>query len=883
MFGERLNKARLRMRALWRRRQLDGDLQDEVAFHLAMREEKNRAAGARGDEARYAARRQFGNVSEVKERTREMWTFVSLESLWQDVRYGARLLAKNPGFSIIAILTLALGIGASAAIFSVVNGVLLRPLPFPKPDRLVRVWEANPKNGYARNVVNPLNFLDWHEQNRSFGTMAAVAGGFANLNLGNAPITVPALAVTPEFFSVLGVAPLLGRAFIDDDGIPGHDTRVILTYEFWKQHFGLDPTVVNRSMKVNDTPMQILGVLPEGFAVPKMKAALWMPFAFTRDSEFAKHGRYLRVIARLKPGITMPQAQQDMERVAAWTAQVRPDYNSGWGAIVNPMLKDATSDVRRPLLVLFSAVGLVLLIACANVANLMLMRGVQRSREIAVRTALGAARARVVRQLLVESLLLACAGTLGGMAIANWALRALLALIPEASHLPRMETIRVDTAVFLFALTLAFCTTVLFGLLPALRLSRVNLHDTLKQATARGGVGANRAARQSLVVAEIALALLLSVGAGLLLRSFERLTAVDLGFNADHLVSMGVSISPVKYDDGPKQARYVEGLLQQIRETPGVRAASTTTFLPLASEIVSGSCFAFGAEPPVNTATAPSSQFLIISPGYFDTMGTPFQSGRDFNEQDMLKSPSAAIVNQAFASKFFPAGDALGKQLGVCWTVHNPVQIVGVVADSRQTKLKDAPSPTIYLAVTQAPLAGATFVIRAAGDPQQVLRSVALAIHRVDPDQPITEVRTMDRVFSDSASDARFQVVLLVIFAGLAVALAIIGVYGVVSYSVSQRTQEIGVRMAMGAASASIAWMVLREALALAALAVAIGLAGAFALTRVMETLLYETTATDPATLTAASIAVLVVATLAALLPARRAMGVDPMVALRYD
>jgi predicted permease len=873
----------LRITALRKREQLDRDLEDEVAFHLAMREQKNQENGIDSTEARYAARRQFGSVAGVKERSREMWTFVSLESLWQDVRYGARVLAKNPGFTLVAIVTLALGMGASTAIFSVVNSVLLRPLPFSEPDRLVRAWEANPQRGYARNVVNPLNYLDWHDQNRSFVSLAAIVGGSVNLNSGNGPITVPAYRVTPQFFSVLGVVPLIGRTFTDDDGIPGHDSRVILTYEFWQQQFGGNRDVLNRTIKLDDIPMLIVGVLPRGFAVPNMKASVWMPFALVRSAEFAKQGRYMRVVARLKPGITLAQAQQDMERLAAWTGEARPDMNTNWGAIVIPMLRDVTSDVRRPLLVLFSAVGFVLLIVCANVANLMLMRGARRSREIAVRAALGAGRVRVVRQLFVESLLLASAGTLGGIAIAKWGLRALLVLIPEDAPLPRMESIRLDSAVFLFALALAFGTTVLFGLLPALRLSRVNLQDTLKQGTARGGVGGNRVLRQTLVVAEIALALLLSVGAGLLLRSFHRLTAVDLGFSADHVVSMSISMSPVKYDSDEKQARYIERLLAEIRGTPGVRAASTTDFLPLASDLVSGSCFAIGAGPPVNEATAPGSQFLIISSGYFDAMGTPFRSGRDFNERDTLKSPAAAIVNQAFVSRFFPNEDALGKQLNVCWGVANPVQIVGVVADSRQTKLRDAPAPTIYLANTQAPLSGGTLVVRAAADPQQVLRSVEAAIRRVDPDQAVTEARSMGRVFSDATSDARFQLVLLMIFAALAVTLAMIGVYGVVSYSVGQRTQEIGIRMAMGAASSEIRKMVMREALLLAGVAVAIGLAGALGLTRVMESLLYETTPTDPATLAAASVTMLLVAAVAAMLPARRAVRVDPLVALRYE
>jgi putative ABC transport system permease protein len=880
----RINELWQRLRALAKPKQLDRDLEDEVAFHLAMREEKNRAAGLPAEEAQNAARRQFGNTTRVKEHSRGMWTFVSLETLWQDVRYGARVLAKSPGFTVVAIITLALGIGASTAIFSVVNSVLLRPLPYDHPDRLVQVWESNSRNGPAntRNVVNPVNFLEWRDHNHAFVSMAAVVDDSVKVNyFGGEPLRVPAIQVSPQFFSVLGVAPILGRAFIDDEGILGHDHSLILSYEYWQQQFGGSRDVLNKPIEVDDEPATIVGVMPRGFSLPNLPGSVWKPLALERSKNF-QDGRYMSVVARLKPGITLAQAQQDMERVAQWTREARPNMNTGWGAIVLPMLEDATREVRTPLLVLLSAVGFVLLIACANVANLLLMRGTRRGREMAVRTALGAARIRILQQLFIESLLLAGAGTLGGLAIARWGLRGLLNLIPAADPLPRMESIRMDGGVFLFALALAFCTTVLFGLLPAIRLSRVNLQDTLKQGSARTGVGGNRALRQCLVVAEVALALLLSIGAGLLLRSFQRLTAVNLGFEPERVVTMRVFASPSKYGDDRKRSQYLENILREIRNTPGVQSAGSVHFLPLMDRI-SGSCFAVGTAPVVNEGTAPDSQFLVVSPGYFDAMGTPLLKGRDLGESDSFGTPSVVVVNHAFVEKFFPDGDALGKQLSVCWSVPNPVRIVGVVADARQTRLQDPPAATIFVANAQGPMYVATLVVRAKSDPRQIVRAVDVAVHHVDPDQALSEVQTMEHVFSDSASDARFQLVLLMIFAGLAVALAMIGVYGVVSYSVGQRTQEIGIRMAMGAEASTIAGMVLREAFLLAGLAVAIGLGGAFALTRVMEALLYETTPTDPATLAEVSVTVLSVAALAALLPARRAMRVDPMVALRYE
>jgi putative ABC transport system permease protein len=881
---------RLRILSLLGREKLDRDIDDELAFHLAQRTANNRAAGMDEAQARHAAHRQLGNTTSIKEDTRSLRTLPIVENLAQDIRYGSRTLLKTPLFAVIAIVTLALGIGASTAIFSVVNSVLLRPLPYAQPERLVQVWETNLKASYNRNVVNPLNFLDWTEQNRSFTGMAAVVDTSTKLGLGQEPLQVPAIMVSPQFFSVLGVTPLLGSTFLDTDGKEGADIKLVLTYEFWQQQFGGDEHVVGRHIQNNERPATIIGVMPRSFSLPNVGGSVFLPYAIERSADFAKQGRYMMVVARMKRGVTLAQANEDMQRVAEYTVATRPNFNTNWGALVLPMLEDATRDVQRPLLLLFGAVGFVLLIACANVANLLLMRGAGRERELAVRVALGAARGRVVSQLLAENLVLAIAGTLGGLAIAQWGLGALLALIPEAAPLPRMNSIRIDTTVFLFALGLTFCATLLFGLLPALRLSRIDLLEALKQGTSRTGVGGNRHVRQALMVTEISLALMLCVGAGLLLRSFQRLTSVNLGFRTDNLVTMRVFVRD-NMEKAEARARYLDGLVEAVRSVHGIEAAGFTHFLPLMDR-VSGSCFKLGGktvalgngwEIPETDPDAPDAQFLVVSSHYFDAMRTPFLAGRDFNAHDNIDATTSVIVNQAFVQKFLNGKDAIGQQLSVCWTVKNPARIIGVVGNARQTRLKDDPVATVFLANSQAGAYAVTLVIRTAGDPNRIVHPVETAIHGYDPQQAISEVQTMDHVFSDSASEARFQVVLLLIFAGIAIVLAMIGVYGVVSYSVTQRTQEIGVRMAMGADTKQIARMVLREALWLAGLAVAIGLVGAIALTRVMESLLYETAPSDPTTLAVAAVSVLLVVTAAALVPARRATQVDPLIALRYE
>jgi putative ABC transport system permease protein len=503
-------------------------------------------------------------------------------------------------------------------------------------------------------------------------------------------------------------------------------------------------------------------------------------------------------------------------------------------------------------------------------------------REMAVRSALGAARSRIILQLFVESLLLSLAGMAAGLLFAHLGLGSLLALIPQNAPLPRSEPIAIDARVLLFTFLASLFTTVVFGLAPALRLSRVDLQNALKQGTLRGGVGGHQSLRRFFAVAEVAPALLLSVGAGLMLRSFARLISVDPGFSPEHVLTMHIWTSPSRYHDNLKRSQYVDHILDEIRNTPGVQSAGSTHFLPL-TEKISGSCFSPADQPALSPAESPSAQFLIISSGYFQAMGTPLLSGRDFKDRDSFNSQPVAIVNRAFVERFYSRQGVLGKQLRVCWTIEKSVEIVGVVADARQAQLRDAPEPTIFLSNSQAPMYFATLVVRAAGDPRQIARSAEAAVHRVDADQAVSDIQTMNTVFSDSVSSPRFQAVLLLGFAGLAVALAMIGVYGIVSYSISQRTNEIGIRVALGARSADVVRLVLREALTLAAIALLLGLAGSLALSRVLQTLLFEVTPTDPATLASACGLVLAVSALAAVLPARRATHIDPIVALRYE
>ncbi|HLW55128.1 MAG TPA: ABC transporter permease [Candidatus Angelobacter sp.] len=868
----------LRLRSLFRGGTADRELDDEMQYHLEQLAQDHMARGMPAEEARYAALRAMEGLTQNKERARETRRISGLLNFGRDLRYALRLLRKNPGFSAVAILTLALGIGANSAIFSVVNAMLLRPLPFAEPERLVRLWETQPDHG--KNVVNAYNFMDWRDNTHSFEDMAAVSTLEFNLTGGGAPLAVPGDQVSTGYFSILKVNPYLGRTFVPDDGVPGRQ-RVILSYGLWQERFGSDPEIVGKTISVDGSPSEVIGVMPRGFSFPKSRAQIWGPLPIVRSQDWLR-GRFLTVVARLKPGVTLQQAQEDIDRAAKITAQLRPDFNRGWGATAIPLLRDVTEQLRKPLWVLLGAVAFLLLIGCANVANLLLMRGTGRLQEIAIRQSLGATRARIMQQLLAEGLVLAIGALAAGLVVAAVCLRGLLAVIPPTAPLPRNEPVTLDGNVFAFTVAASLLTAVLFALAPALRLSRVPPQEVLKSGNQQRS-GEHRGLRQTLVVLEISLAIVLTIGAGLMTRSLLRLLNVDLGFDAHHVLSMRIFTSPAKYDDPHTRSRYMARMLDEVRAVPGVESAGTVHFLPL-QERNSGSCFEPGARNPT-PASSPNANFLIVSPGYFGAMKTPILGGRDFDPRDQIGSPSVMMVNQAFVRRFISGKNPIGQQFSVCWAddFPSPAEVVGVVADARQMGLESRAEPTIFLSNLQTPMYFAALVVRSHGEPAQITNSVLAAIHRADPEQAVSGIETLDEVMSDSASQPRFQAVLLLAFAGLALSLCAIGVYGVISYSVEQRRKEIGIRMALGAGRANVLQLIAREALLLTGIGLAVGLLASAVLTRLLGSLLFEITPLDPATLSFVSLLVMITAAAAACLPARKATKVDPMFALRYE
>ena len=899
---ELLNKRWLRLKTLFKRHQLDRDLEDEVAFHLAKREQTNREAGLDAEEARYAARRQFGNVTRAKERSREMWVFNSLETLWQDIRFGARSLRKNPGFAIVALLTLGLGIGANTAIFSVINSVLLQPLPFHDPDRLVRVFSVRETS--ANYPVSGEDYFDWQSQNRAFAeTSLFTAPQNFNASGAGEPETVSVISTQANFFSVLGVQPELGREFAQGEDQPGNNHVALLSYGFWQRHFGGGMDALGKTVNLNFQPYTVAGVMPRTFNYPE-STDIWIPLEMSVDHLGRRGGYSYRVLARLKPGVTLAQAQADMSAVTKHLGEQFPVTNANLGARVVPLKELLTGDSRPQLLVLLGAVALVLLVACANVANLLLARATGRQREMALRATLGATRGRLVRQLLTESVMLSCAGAALGLVGAWWLVK--LAQSARTLPVPRENPIQLDATVLLFTIGASVAVGILFGLAPALEASRLNLNEELKSSASSvvGVSGWRLALRNSLVVAEIATSLALLVGGGLLLRSFARMRQSDIGVRTQSILTSAVVLPNTKYKTLQDRREFYERLLGQIQHVPGVAAASISQQIPLEGSHTLGAKLEGDLDPQHAWLQVETN---YISPGYFSVFGIPFLSGRDFTPQEIDRAAEAgarnmdywksgqvslipqpqfstfAVVNRTMAQTLWPNQDAVGK---IFISGVQPVTVVGVVSDVKYGGIREPTQAQAYLPLTEEldniwyP---AEIAVRTGGSPENVFRGIREAVRNVDSGLSLFRVRTMEQVISDNMQDTTLQTVLLGAFAALGVVLAAVGLYGVMAYLVTQRTHEIGIRMTLGAQRRDILQLVMGRGSKLAFVGVAFGLLAALALTRLLKSELFGVTATDPVTFVCVSILLIVVALAACYVPTHRAMRVDPMVALHYE
>jgi putative ABC transport system permease protein len=891
MFGEHIHDLWLRVKALVRRRELDRDLDDELQFHLAMREQKLREQGVTAEEAPYAARRQFGNLTRLKETSRELWGFRWLETFAQDLRYGLRQLRRNPGFTAVAVLTLALGIGGNAAMFSVINAVLLRPLPYKDSHQLVEISSSN--SMFSKNPISPLAYFEIEHQTNVFQDLALYSGWYAKLAGPGDPERAVIEEVTPDVFRLLDVRPILGRTFLAEEVQPGRDRVALISESDWKIRFNGDPNVLGRTVDMDNTAYTIVGVLPSVFKMPEtLRSArrlptVWVPFHPISEGSPKYQQHRCEVIGRLAEHINLTQAQTQVHAVAQRLAQAFPEENKGWDLQVNRIEDVVVSGARSALLILFGAVGFVLLIACVNIANLVLARGAGREKEIAIRQSVGASRLRVIRQFLIESILLSLLGGILGLVGALVGMRGLLAIAPQ--DIPRLGEVHIDLAVITFAFVASTIVGLMFGGLPAISLSKVDLNTALKEggATSRSGVGSirRRRARSLLVVAETALATVLLVGAGLLIRSFWKLTTVDAGFQTGNLLVLRVLPTAAKFDNAQQSGAFFNDVLARVRMLPGVREACVTVKSPM----LPGGGLVFNPSSVEGQPSGPSSQPIVmdfrgVSPGYFRTVGQRFMAGRDFDDRDKAGAPVAIIINEAFARRYFPAQNPLGKHIKGEWTGKSaPAEIVGVVSDVRDVNLNLAPQPGMFVSCVQFPPQAAYVVVRTAGPPLRLAPAVRDQIWSVDKNHPILEITTVDEILSNSVAGPRFRVVLLGAFAGLALVLALVGIYGVVSYGVAQRTHEFGVRMALGASQHDVFKQVVGQGLTMAMSGGVLGLAASFALSRVLTNMLYEIRPTDPITFVGTAILLICVSLVACYIPAQRATKVDPMVALRYE
>ena len=811
-----------------------------------------------------------------------------MNTLWQDLRYGARMLVKTPAVTLVAIIALTLGIGANTALFSVVNAVLLRSLPYTDGERLAIVWEHRKSGtGNPQNVINLGNFYDWKDQNSVFLDMAAFFDRNVNLTSDGEPEEVPGQIATTNLFSLLGVNAFQGRTFAADDGKPGQPNVVIISYNLWQRRFG-GGEVVGRKIMLNNLDNTIIGVLPPDLSWYVQKGSMisqppeiWSPWQVSNELR-ERHGRFARAVARLKPGVTLAQAQSEMNIIGARLEQQYPEFNTKWGVNVVPLRTQLTGEIRRPLLVLLGAVGFVLLIACSNVANLLLARASSRKKEIAVRAGLGASRWRIAQQLLTESVLLSLVGGAFGLLLAWWGTRALIALSPAGLMDLRGVAVNLPVLGFTFALTLL--TGIVFGLVPAIEAARFDLNDSLKEGGKNiGGGSRSHRLRNLFVVTQVALALVLLVGAGLFMKSLSRLRSVDPGFNANNLLTMRVTLPGRKYDTDPKVMNFFNRTVEQLRALPGVEAAGAINTLPFTGPH-SGTSLEVEGQPKLPPGQELGTGICVTDANYFQAMQIPLKRGRLFTEQEAREMRHVVVVNETFARKNLPGQDPLGKRVTINMKDENvPTEIIGVVGDTKHLGLDTETEEMAYWPQPELVYPYMTLVIRTQGNPTSIAPAARNVIRNIDPEQPIGEVITMEGLLAKSISRSRFNAILLAVFSLVALVMAAVGIYGVMSYSVQQRTHEIGLRMALGAQQSDVLRLIVKQGIILGLIGVAAGLIASFGLTRLIVSLLFEVPATDTSTFAAVASGLFLITLIACYIPARRATKVDPLVALRYE
>jgi len=801
-------------------------------------------------------------------------------TFWQDVRYGIRMLAKSPGFTAVAALTLALGIGANAAIFSLVHGLLFTGLPYREPDRLIQIWDTKPERGWNHVSISYVNFRDWEARNRTFESMALYDGAAFNLTGTDEPVRLVGALATANLFSVLGRTPALGRAFLPEEDRPGASPVAVLSHGLWQRRFAADPRILGRTITLDGEARTVVGVMPDDFYFPSEGTELWVPQRLD-PAKASRGSRSYAAIGRLKPGVTLEQARADMAGITAQLAEEYPDDNKGWGVALSTRYEEMFGeDVRVIMIMLLLSVAFVLLIACANVANLLLARAASREREMAVRMALGGGRIRLLRQLLTESVLLAALGGIGGVFVAYWGIRGLLLIAPP--DVPHLSRIQLDPTVLAYTAVIALFTGVIFGLAPALHGTRLRLQEVLKEGRGSSG-GARHRALKSLVVSEVALALVLLIGGGLMARSFVEQVKVKPGFRTDNLLTMRVSLPPLKYETPPRQASFFRDALGRIAALPGVRAAAAVQTLPLGG---SNSWRGVDIEgrPVADPGDRISIGYLIVTPDYFRAMDTPLLHGRFFTAQDAENSPRVAIVNETAARQYWPQDRSpVGRRIRFSSEEEPWMTVVGVVRDVRHQSLSRPPRAELYLPHEQEPTRAMTLVAWTASDPLGLAPAVREAVWAVDRDQPVYSVMSMQQVLDERVDGQKATAQVMGTLSLLALVLASVGIYGVVAYMVSERTHEIGIRMALGARQRDVFRLVLRQGMRLVGIGLVIGLAAAVGVMRLLASILFGVTPTDPLTYASVTVFLLGVAAAASYLPARRAMRVDPMIALRYE